>query len=124
VEDLQDLIIVVASVCAVLKTLESCSNCRSGHYIVIHSLHFLRLFQIVTCSATSLNHPFKKQEQSPFHYYFQISHVFWPQRKVTTALSLPSFLLLAALVRNNWFVWLEHFFGKPKSSFWMRPQQQ
>lgn len=68
--------------------------------IVIHSLDFLQLFHALTCSATSLNHPFREREQSPFHYYFQINHVFWPQGKLTTALNLPSLFLLAALVRT------------------------
>lgn len=45
-----------------------------------------------TCSATSLNHPLREREQSPFHYWFQMNHLFWPQ--VTTSLSLPSLLLL------------------------------
>lgn len=43
-----------------------------------------------TCSATSLNHPFTEREQSLVHYRFQMNHLFWPQGKVTTGLSLPS----------------------------------
>lgn len=51
----------------------------SWQYLPFPSLGCFMLLS--TCSATSLNHPFREREQSSFNYSFQMTHLFCPKEK-------------------------------------------